>query len=58
MYPKLRAKTGSVPGDANMKITIEQTTGAPKCMMPYGSQPMMSRKVFVCAERILLRFAP
>ena len=34
MYPKLLAKTGSVPGDANTNNMIEQTTGAPKCIMP------------------------
>ena len=34
IYPKLLANTGSVPGEAKMKIIPEQTKGAPKCMMP------------------------
>ena len=58
MYPKLRAKTGSVPGGPHMNIRAEHTTGAPKCIIPYGSQARTSRRVFWCAERMLLRFAP
>ena len=58
MYPKLLANTGTVPGEAKMNIIIDHTAGAPKCIMPYGSQAMMSKKVFLCAERILLMLAP
>lgn len=34
MYPKVRAKTGRVPGGPKMKRKMETTKGAPKCVMP------------------------
>lgn len=58
IQPKLFANIGTVPGGAKMNIIIEHTTGAPKCIMPYGSHAIMLRKVLVCAERMLLRLAP
>lgn len=58
IQPKALAKTGTVPGEAKMNHIMHHTTGAPKCIMPYGSQAMMSRKVFLCAERMLLMLAP
>ena len=58
MYPKLLAKIGAVPGGPKMKRIPVQTAGAPKCMIPYGSQAKTERKVEVWAERMLLRLAP
>jgi hypothetical protein len=58
MYPKLRAKTGRVPGGAKMNKTPQQTTGAPKCMMPYGSHANTSSNGEVCFDRIFDKFAP
>ena len=43
MYPKLRAKADSVPGAAKTNMIAEQTNGAPKCIMPYGSHAIRFR---------------
>jgi len=58
IHPKARAKVGVVPGGPKMNIKPEQTKGAPKCVMPYGSQARMSKNVLLCAERMLLKLAP
>jgi hypothetical protein len=58
MYPKVREKIGVVPGGAKTNRMMEHTAGAPKCMIPYGNHAIKSRKTFLWAERILLRFAP
>lgn len=58
MYPKLLMKTGRVPGAAKMKMTAAHTKGEPKCIMPYGNHASTSKKTCLCAERIVLRFAP
>ena len=58
MYPNARAKTGVVPGGPNMNISPPQTNGAPKWQMPYGSHAITFRNVFLCADRMLLKFAP
>ena len=58
IQPNARANVGVVPGGPKMNIKPEQTKGAPKCVIPYGSQASTSKKVLLCAERILLRLAP
>jgi len=58
MYPKLRAKTGSVPGGAKRNRTRAHTTGAPKWIMPYGNHAKTSSNGVVCFDRILDKFAP
>ena len=47
IQPKLLANIGTVPGAAKMNIMPEQTTGAPKCIIPYGSHAMTLRKVLL-----------
>ncbi len=42
-YPKVLAKTGTVPGAAKKNITSEHTNGAAKWIMPYGSHAKRSR---------------
>jgi len=58
MYPKLRVKTGRVPGGPKRNRTPAQTTGAPKWMMPYGSHANTSSNGEVCFDRIFDKFAP
>ena len=58
IQPKLFANIGVVPGAAKTNMIAEQTTGAPKCIKPYGTQAITLKNVLVCAERILLRLAP
>ena len=58
MYPKLREKTGSVPGGPNRNTTPAQTTGAPKWMMPYGNHAKTSNIGVVCFDKIFDKFAP
>lgn len=58
MYPKAFANTGTVPGGPKMNIMPEHTNGAPKCVRPYGIQASTSSATALCAEMILLRFAP
>lgn len=58
MYPKLMAKIGTVSGGPKMNMKIEDTTGAPKCMTPYGSHPSTSRTGLVCFARMLEMLAP
>ena len=58
IQPKLFANIGTVPGAAKMNMMAEQTAGAPKWIMPYGSQAMTLKKVDLWADRMLLRLAP
>lgn len=58
MYPKLRVKTGNVPGGPKIKQIPAHTTGAPKWIIPYGNQANTSSNGVVCFDRILDRFAP
>lgn len=58
IYPKAFAKVGVVPGGPKKNIMPEQTNGAPKCVRPYGIHARMSSAVVLCAERMLLKFAP
>lgn len=58
MYPNALAKMGVLPGGPKMNIKPATTKGAPKWQMPYGSHASTLRTVFLCAERMLLKFAP
>lgn len=58
MYPKLCAKTGSIPGGPNRNTAPAQTTGAPKWMMPYGNHAKTSNIGVVCFDKIFDKFAP
>ena len=58
IYPNALAKMGVVPGGPKRNISPPQTKGAPKWQMPYGSHASTLSAVFLCAERMLLKFAP
>ena len=41
-----------------MNMTAAVMNGVVKCKIPYGIHARISRKVFWCLDRILLKFAP
>lgn len=58
MNPKVRANAGTVPGAAKINIMAEQKKGAPKWVIPYGSQARTSNTVCLWADKMLDKLAP